>query len=107
MILDTSLLFDAVIVGSRTRAARRLMTESERLSAPTLIRVELAGALTRAVRRKEISDKDARSAYESAEELLPETESDLPLIPRALEFSLELSHPCADCVFLALAERHN
>lgn len=105
MILDTSVLFDTVIEGDRSPAARDLVLETELLSAPDLIRIELAGALTRAVRRKYISADHARAAMVLADGLLPELESSLGLTQRAFELSLDLVHPCSDCVFLALAER--
>lgn len=104
MILDTSVLFDAIVDGVRSDTARRFLVSTEELSAPDLIRVELAGALTRSVRRRDISDVYARAAYELAERSLPRIEDSSSLIGRAFQLSLELVHPCSDCVFLALAE---
>lgn len=104
MILDTSVLFDAVVDGTRSGSARRFLVATDELSAPDLIRLEMAGALTRSVRRKDISDDYARAAYELAERSLPRIEDSSPLMPRVFQLSLELAHPCSDCVFLALAE---
>ncbi len=107
MIVDTSVLFDAVVAGNRSDTARRLLATTVQLSAPDLIRVEIAGALTRSVRRKDISDEYARAAYRLAERSMPKIEDSAPLMQRVLHLSLELAHPCSDCVFLALAEHRN
>lgn len=104
MIVDTSALFDAIIDGARSRKVRSLLSTTEQTSSPDIIRVELAGALTRSVRRKEMSEDYARAAYELAERSLPKIENSASLMPRAFQLSLELAHPCSDCVFLALAE---
>ncbi|QEL23436.1 type II toxin-antitoxin system VapC family toxin [Bosea sp. F3-2] len=104
MILDTSVLFDAVVDGVRSGSARQFLITTEELSSPDLIRLEIAGALTRSVRRKDISNDYARAAYELAERSLPRVEDTASLMPRVFELSLELAHPCSDCVFLALAE---
>ncbi|KPF70953.1 hypothetical protein IP69_08510 [Bosea sp. AAP35] len=104
MIIDTSVLFDAVVDGTRSSASRSLLFATEHISSPDIIRVEMAGALTKAVRRRDLSETYARAAYELAERSLPKIENSAPLMPRAFQLSLELSHPCSDCVFLALAE---
>ena len=104
MIVDTSVLFDAVVEGPRSGAARSFLFATEHMSSPDIIRVEMAGALTKAVRRKDLSETYARAAHELAERSLPRIEDSAPLMPRAFQLSLELSHPCSDCVFLALAE---
>jgi predicted nucleic acid-binding protein len=104
VIIDTSVLFDAVVDGPRSGAARSLLFSTENLSSPDILLVEMAGALTRAVRRKDVSEDYARAAYALANGSLPRIEDSAPLIPKAFALSLELSHPCSDCVFLALAE---
>lgn len=104
MIVDTSVLFDAVVDGPRSHTARTAMAEAETLLAPDLIRIELANALTRSVRRNAVTSEFARAAYDFAEGLVP-IEPSVPEVSRALELSLELVHPCADCLFLAFSER--
>jgi predicted nucleic acid-binding protein len=107
VILDTSVLYDSLIAGPRSNAARDLLSSIDVWSAPDLIQVEFASALTKAVRRGEIGADQARLNHEDAKELMPEILSSSPLIDRALELSLSLGHPAADCVFLALAELQN
>lgn len=104
MILDTSVLYDAVVDGARSELARMFIRQADSLWSPDLIRVEMASALTRAVRRKELGSEAAQAAYFVAVSLVPDVENNAPLLPRAFEMSLDLIHPFADCVFLALAE---
>ncbi|HYF54292.1 MAG TPA: type II toxin-antitoxin system VapC family toxin [Salinarimonas sp.] len=103
MILDTSVLFDAVVPGPSSARARAVLKSTD-LTAPELILVEIADALTRAVRRGAVDAAFARAAYPAVEKLLPPTEPNAPLMERAFALSLELTHPLSDCVFLAQAE---
>lgn len=107
MILDTSVLLDLVVDGPRNAAVAQFIAQVDTLTAPDLIEVEIASALTRCVRRKHISPDDARVSYDLALQLLPDVEPSQPLMNRAFELSLELVHPTPDCVFLALAERES
>ncbi|MDF3061236.1 MAG: type toxin-antitoxin system VapC family toxin [Microvirga sp.] len=104
MIVDTSVVVDALVPGSLSAAAREFLLRSSDLRAPDLLAVEIAGALTRAVRRGDISEEFARSAHRASPQLLPALEATAPLLDRSFSLSLELAHPLYDCVFLALAE---
>ena len=104
MILDTSVLYDVVVDGAGSETARTFIREAQSLWCPELIRIEMASALTRAVRRRELGNEAAQAAYRVAVDLVPDVENNAPLLPRAFEMSLDLGHPFADCVFLALAE---
>jgi predicted nucleic acid-binding protein len=107
MILDTSVLYDCIVDGQRSAAARQFMTSVEMLRAPDLIEIEIASALTKAVRRRELSNEDALISYHRACKLMPETDASQPLLSRAFDLALEPGHPTPDCIFLALAERYN
>lgn len=107
MILDTSVLYDSLVAGPRNHAARALLSTIDLWSAPDLIEIEIASALTKAVRRGDIDEQTARLSFADAQELMPDIIDSSPLIERALELSLSLEHPMPDCVFLALAELHN
>ena len=107
MILDTSVLFDLVVDGPRNAATARFISQLDQVSAPDLIEVEIASALTRAVRCKHLSPDGARASYDLALQLMPDIEPSQPLMKRAFELSLEVTHPAPDCVFLALAERQS
>ncbi|HEX8666589.1 MAG TPA: type II toxin-antitoxin system VapC family toxin, partial [Beijerinckiaceae bacterium] len=84
--------------------AARILLSVPKLTAPDLIRIEISGALTKAVRRKQISAEYAAAAFMRLRATLPPLEATEPLIDRSFALSLELDHPFADCVFLAQAE---
>lgn len=104
MILDTSVLYDSLIDAPLSEAARALISSGTRLRSPDLILVEIAGAITRAVRRKDLDERQAKPLYASVLRVLPEIDPSALLIDRAFALSLELRHPLSDCVFLAHAE---
>jgi predicted nucleic acid-binding protein len=107
VILDTSLLFDSIVDGPRSATARKFMIGTEALCAPDLIEIEIASALTKAVRRRELNNEQALTSYGIARRLMPDIEPSQPLLSRAFDLALELGHPTPDCLFLALAERQN
>jgi predicted nucleic acid-binding protein len=107
VILDTSLLYDSIVDGPRSVAARAFMVSTEALRAPDLIEIEIASALTKAVRRRELTNEQALTSYGLARRLMPDIDPSQPLLARAFDLALELGHPTPDCLFLAFAERHN
>src|SRR3712207_5480320 len=104
MVIDTSVLFEALVPGPHSHIAAQILLSAPKLTAPDLIRVEVSGALTKAVRRKQISAEYAAAACTRLRVTLPPLEATEPLIDRSFALSLELDHPFADCVFLAQAE---
>jgi predicted nucleic acid-binding protein len=104
VIVDTSVLFDSLVDAPLSDAARALIQSDLPLRCPDLVHVEIAGALTRAVRRGELTAHAAEILYPIARGILPETDAADGFIPRAFALSLELRHPLSDCVFLAQAE---
>jgi predicted nucleic acid-binding protein len=73
------------------------------LLAPDTLLVEAAHALTRAVRRGIISGAQAKLA--SIMSNSPALHRYRPLLPRAVELSLQMRHGVYDCLYVALAER--
>ena len=104
MILDTSVLFDSLVSAPLSGAARALITSDVPLRSPDLILVEIAGAITRAVRRREIQAEFADRMFARAQRLSPETDPSRQFVDRAFVLSMDLNHPLADCIFLAQAE---
>ncbi len=104
MILDTSVLFDSLVSAPLSGAARSLITSDVPLRSPDLILVEIAGAITRAVRRREIQAQFADRMFARAQRLAPETDPSRQFVDRAFVLSMDLNHPLADCIFLAQAE---
>jgi predicted nucleic acid-binding protein len=104
MVIDTSVLFEALVPGQYSGAAVQILLSVEKLTAPDLIRIEMSGALTKAVRRKQISADYATAVFARLPATLPPLQATEPLVDRSFALSLELDHPFADCVFLAQAE---
>lgn len=100
-IVDTSVVVKwAVAEEGSDRAA--LLAGGD-VVAPDLLRSELANALLKKVRRREITPLQAIASFAAIE-------ASLTFVPtptlwrRALEIALQLDHPAYDCGYLALAE---
>jgi predicted nucleic acid-binding protein len=106
VILDTSVLYDGLVDAPLSQQARALLTSNVNLRAPDLLGIEIAGAITRAVRRAEIQPNLAERLLTQAKSIAPDVDPSAPLIDRAFALSLKLAHPLSDCVFLAHAEAH-
>lgn len=100
-IVDTSVVVKWAVQEDGSDRALSLLGGD--IVAPDLLRSELANALLKKVRRKEISALQATVAF-------AEVERSLVFVPtptlwgRALAIALELDHPAYDCGYLALAE---
>ena len=105
MIVDTSVIVEALVPGPWTASALLLVGSDIQFFAPGHLRVEVGGALTRAVRRRDITVEYATRAYADLPRVLPHLESTASLLDRGFALSLELSHPMYDCLFLAHAEQ--
>ncbi len=109
IVVDASVAVKWLLPEPGDAAAQRLLTGSESLLGPALMRVEVAAAIARKARCGEIDAQDAETAAElwfqaiidGVVALVPD-EVDLP---RALQLAIALSHPLQDCLYLALAER--
>jgi predicted nucleic acid-binding protein len=77
------------------------------LIAPDLILVEFASLITKRWRQRTISVAEARTAFAFMMESAPQLFDTRPLLPSALELSLEHQISVWDCVYLALALEHN
>jgi predicted nucleic acid-binding protein len=77
--------------------------------APSLIRTEVAAALARRARFREIEPRDAETAMglwlETLRDGVIGLVADEADLVTALGLAIELSHPLQDCLYLALAER--
>jgi predicted nucleic acid-binding protein len=104
VIVDTSVLYDSLVDAPFSEQARHLVRSDVPMRAPDLLVVELHGAITRAVRRKELTRETALKLHARAQRLVPDTDEAAAFIERAFALSLELQHPISDCVFLAQAE---
>jgi len=109
IVLDASVAVKAYVEEAGSEAATELLAGTQRLLAPELIRVEVAGALCRQVRLGQLEALDAETL--GADWLGDLTRGlfsltpDRDLVPEAMALSTKLMHPLADCLYLAVAIR--
>ena len=104
IVVDASVALKWVIDEPQSEAAVAL--RDQELIAPSLWLAEAANALWRHARIGEIGNDEA-GAYFS--ELLNAPVASLPIEPyleHALRLAIEIGHPVYDCIYLALALRH-
>jgi predicted nucleic acid-binding protein len=86
-----------------------LFRNSEALIAPEVIRWEVAGAITRRVRRGDLTQGEAKQILamwlDALKEGVLQTTSTLEDLREAGNLSLQLHHGLADCLYIALARR--
>jgi predicted nucleic acid-binding protein len=108
IIVDASVAVKWFLPESGADEAQRLLQSTEKLIAPSLIRLEVLAAFTRKVRLQELAVDDARGACElwskalatGALTLIPDERH----LPRAIELAFEIRHPLQDCLYLAVAK---
>jgi predicted nucleic acid-binding protein len=109
IVLDASVTVKWFASEPGSAAARSLVRGAEALVAPELTQVEVASALVKKAIGRTLSSKEAHEAltlwFEAIQDgdivLLP----DADYLAAASELALQLAHPLADCLYLALAER--
>lgn len=103
-VIDSSIALQWVLPEEGREQAYRYV-QAGGVVAPDILLVEAANVLGKKVRSFSMTGEQARSALAliglSISRLIPTP----PLVPRALELSIALSHPVYDCVFLACAEQ--
>ena len=109
MVVDASVAAKWFMPEEGSGAALQLLNSDTSLAGPSLLRVEVAAAITRKVRLREMEAGDALEAVDSwllslARNMvtLYADEADLPAASR---LATELKHPLQDCLYLALAIR--
>jgi predicted nucleic acid-binding protein len=107
--VDANVVVKAYIEEAGSEAAVALMTGEERLVAPELIRLEVAAALCRRVRNREMSPEEARTRcghwLEQLRRGVVALTPDVDLLGEAITLSLKIRHPLQDCMYLAIAAR--
>lgn len=110
IVVDASVAVKWLLPERGAAAAQELLQGGEILAAPSLIRIEVAAAIARKARLKEMAARDAEQALElwlrSLDDgvltLIPEEDE----VPHAYRLSLKLNHPLQDCIYLATAQRY-
>ena len=103
IVIDSSIALQWVLPESGVEAALRYV-KAEGVTSPDILLVETANVLGKKVRANNITAEQAMASLSAVKDAVQLVLSE-PLIPRALELSIELSHPVYDCVFLACAEQ--
>jgi predicted nucleic acid-binding protein len=109
IVLDASVTVKWFASEPGSAVARSLVHSAEELVAPELIQVEVASALVKKAIRQQLSLEEAHGALSLWFEAIKD--GDIVLLPdadylaAASELALQLTHPFADCLYLALAER--
>jgi predicted nucleic acid-binding protein len=113
IIVDASVAAKWLFPENGSEEALALQEGADQLFAPTLIRLEVAGAITRRVRVEKAKDKltpeDAlhrcarwfRLLDQAVLALIPEAE----LIDQAIKLSVHIKHHVDDCLYLAAAKK--
>ena len=109
IVLDASVTVKWFASEPGSAAARALVHSDEELVAPELTQVEVAAALVRKAIRRQLSLEEAHAALTLWFEAVNDGDIVLPpdadCLAAASELALQLAHPLADCLYLALAER--
>lgn len=108
-VIDASVAVKWFLPEPGEDAAQQVLAAGEELTAPSLIRVEVAAAILRKARFKEIEEQEAQmttrlwfqALVDGVVTLVPD-EADLP---EAVRVALALKHPLQDCLYLAVAKR--
>ncbi|VTR91667.1 twitching motility protein : Uncharacterized protein OS=Rhizobium freirei PRF 81 GN=RHSP_41021 PE=4 SV=1: PIN [Gemmata massiliana] len=111
IVLDACIATKLFVVESQSDAAARVVARYPLLLAPELVALEVTSAITRKVRNRELDRAAAERALGSWWEFLDlgnlRLTPDRVLMAEAAGRSLALGHSLADCLYLALAARHN
>ena len=103
-VIDTSIALKWVLPEEGTERAFRYVKADDVVS-PDILLVESANVLAKKVRANDIAGAEALRALAMIQSAVASFVRTEPLVPRALELSIALSHPVYDCVFLACAEQ--
>ena len=111
MVLDASVAVKVYLEETGAEAATELLSGPTKLLAPELIRMEVAGALCRRVRRGELGPDEAETRCQhwlaELDKGLFRLTPDRELLPEATALSTKLKHPLQDCLYLTVAIRTN
>jgi predicted nucleic acid-binding protein len=113
IIVDASVALKWFLPEAGSREAIALQSGPHSLAAPSLIRMEVAGAICRAARgnaprlSKEEADQLCSRWLNLVDNRLLEIVPGETLLKGACGLAVSLGHPLADCLYLELADRWN
>jgi predicted nucleic acid-binding protein len=109
IVLDASVAAKVYLEERGSEEATAILTSTQKLMAPELVRTEVCAALCRRVRHGQLEAEEARvrcshwlgRLQKGLFALTPDKE----LLEDAIELSSELKHALQDCLYLAMARR--
>jgi predicted nucleic acid-binding protein len=111
LVVDASVGIQIVVEEHASETIKTLLGENGNwhpLIAPSIVVSEAVAAITKKVRRKELSDALARAAFLAWRDIVEGGLFALTpandLLDAAFALSLRLHHPLHDCLYLALAQ---
>jgi predicted nucleic acid-binding protein len=113
MVVDASVALKWFLPEAGSREAISLQSGPHNLAAPSLIRLEVAGAICRATRgnaprlSKQEADHLCSRWLNLADQRILEFVPDETLLKEACGLAVSIGHPLADCLYLELAYRWN
>lgn len=113
IVVDANVILKWFVPEAGSREAIALQSGPHNLAAPSLIRMEVAGAICRATRGKtpRLSKTEAEQLCSRWFTLLGQKVLELVpddgLMKEACGLSVSLGHPLPDCLYLELAQRWN
>lgn len=109
LVVDASVAVKWVLPEQGSPAARALLAQDAILLAPAFVRIEVASAVSRALRTKRISRSDCELYLGEARALFASVAltllADDALQAEAETIAMDLSHPLKDCFLIAHALR--
>jgi predicted nucleic acid-binding protein len=109
IVIDASVAVKWFLPEEGTEAALNLLEGPRELLAPSLIKLEVAGAITRRVRLGALSLHDGRRQCEAWFQQIGKDTitlvSDEDVIEGAVQLALKIKHTLQDCMYLQVARR--
>ena len=105
LVVDASVAVKWLVAEEDSDAADRLVAGGDDLYAPRLMASEVANALWRKARMREIEGTQAGILMTAVSEMPVHWSSDETVCADAVRLAVTLDRPVYDCVYLALAHR--
>lgn len=107
LVVDASVMVGAFVHDPATPLADALLASDAECIAPDVIMVEVAAAVAKRYRRRELSLPDAKAALGNLGSMPVRLFPHATLLHDAIRLSLAHRHGLQDCLYLALALRLN
>jgi predicted nucleic acid-binding protein len=107
IVIDASIAIRWILPGDIDLKKIWHPSKTDRLIGPELLPLEARSAILKYVRRGDLTHEEASDFAERIDRIVPDLVPLAELIQDAWSLTLELDHSPYDCVYLALAQRHD